>query len=237
MRMHEPTEPTLNEHGDETHPAFGMVSVSRITSTPPATLFDSEIQHGQFIRLTLNRATRKRDLARDWLHGESADLVVIDMSEAQWASLVSSINTSGVPVTIRALPGQRNLPGLVFNSRLALSAKEATSSAAKTFEEIRERVADLVEIESRKHGVKERREAVRALQRAVTNVGPNIGFAARSLTEHVENVVVKARADIEAVVASHAQHLGIESADPDRLTRALTEATVAVEGETVEEAR
>lgn len=48
-------------------------------------------------------------------------------------------------------------------------------------------------------------------QRLVTS--PNVAFAARSLNEHAENVVQRARADIEAMVLSKATQLGLDPAD------------------------
>jgi len=42
-------------------------------------------------------------------------------------------------------------------------------------------------------------------------------FAASSLAKHSENVVQKARADIEAMVISKAQQIGLDPAEMDQL--------------------
>src|SRR6476646_10686413 len=86
----------------ESHPAWGLVSAHRVSSTPGAVLFDSDIQHQHYMQITLRRASRDRGLSRDWIHEEGPTLIESNMSEAQWAAFVSSTNTSGVPCTIRA---------------------------------------------------------------------------------------------------------------------------------------
>lgn len=209
--MHQPTPPTQDEHGDDVHPAFGAITAHRITSTPGSVLFDSEIQHNHFVRVTVSPMTRSRHLNRDWLHPRLTPLIEVDMSEAQWASFVSSMNTSAVPCTIRATESNRDVPGLGFAPRLALSAAETRSAAERAFEEIKQAMATLEGLDP-KAGAKARREAMRNLHYAIENAPGKVAFAAKSLTEHTENVVQKARADVEAMVVNHAQQLGIDPA-------------------------
>lgn len=42
-------EPTLDERGDEQHPAWIMVGASRVSSTRGAVLFDSDILHQHYV--------------------------------------------------------------------------------------------------------------------------------------------------------------------------------------------
>jgi hypothetical protein len=209
--MHEPTPVTQNEYGDDTHPAFGSIKASRVTSNG-TTLFDSEIQHSEFIRVTLAPMTRKRDLNRDWLHTTNPTLVEVDMSLAQWGAFVSSMGTSGVPCTIRALPGDYDLPGLDIDQRLAISANETKEAARKAFHQIKTAMDDLEALPS-SAGVKARRAAMSRLHAAIQNAPANVEFASKSLTEHTENVVQKARADIEAMIERHAEQIGLDAPD------------------------
>ena len=211
--MHEPQEPTTDKLGGEEHPAFGSISAHRIRTNPPSTLFDSEIQHGQIIRVTVGRMTRGRDLKRDWLHSNSrAQLIEVDMSEAQWASFVSSMNTSAVPCTIRTTETNHDVPGLHHRPRLGLSVDETHSAAEEAFGRIKEAM-DALEALGSGAGIKARREAMRSLRAAIDNAPKNVKFASESLVEHSENVVAKARADIEAMVVTKAHQLGITTGD------------------------
>jgi hypothetical protein len=207
--MHKPQPVTTNEHGDETHPAFGSISVSRIRSTPGAVLFDSGITHSEFIRVAVSRMSRQRDLKRDWLHADSRDLIEVDMSLAQWGAFVSAFNTTGVPCTIRKTETDWNIPGLEFDSRLAVSAQEARNAAHEAFGKIREAMAAVDALDP-KAGIKDRRKALDNLRHAIQGAPASVEFAATSLTEHVEDVVAKARADVEAMVVAHAERIGLD---------------------------
>jgi len=186
----------------ETHPAFGLIGASRGSSTPGAVLFDSEIRHRNVITIRIKRACRERKLNTDWLFGRQ-ELIEVQMSEAQWASFVSSMNTGdGVPCTITRYDDELMVPGLPYTPRLAQSMDYAHQAANKAFESIKAVFQRVKE--------KPTKANLRDMEIALQNAVPNVDFAGKTLVEHVENTVVKARADIEAMVARHAETLGIE---------------------------
>jgi len=197
--------PSEDERGNETHPAFALIGASRVqNSAPGTTLFDSDIRHQHSIIVRIKRAERKRDLNHDWIHSRG-ELIEVELSEAQWASFVSSMNTGdGTPATLRWTAEDKQIPGLPFQPRLAESMREVRDAADKTFAKIADALA---EYEAHKTVAN-----LRALRAAVENAGANLQFAASSLTEHAENVVQRARADIEAFVVNKAQQLGVEPA-------------------------
>jgi hypothetical protein len=202
-------QPTLDEHGDEVHPAFGKATINRMSSTPGSVLFDSEIRHGSTVRLSFFECSRKRDLNRDWLHA-TREVLEVEMSEAQWAALVSSFgNGNGVPVTLRRTSAQRfpleSTPEIPFEPRLALSTEETVTAADRAFEKIKAAAKAVEE--------KPTKANIRTLMNHIENAPRNIEFAAQSLTEHVENVVTKAKFDIESMVTAHAETLGLSAAD------------------------
>jgi hypothetical protein len=198
-------EPTVNEDGDERHPAFGLISASRVSSSPGASLFDSEIQHQHYVTVRISTCVRKRDLNRDWLFGDRAPFVEVAMSEAQWAQFVSSMNAGqGTACTIQRRE-DGDVPGVPYAPRLEKSMDEVHGAADKALEQIRAAFA----------AYQERKTVgnLRSLESAIRNAPSNMRFAAKSLTEHAENVVQKARADIEAMVVNKAQQLGVEAGD------------------------
>ena len=205
---HKPAPPVTDARGNEHHPAFGMLSVNRVTSSHGISLFQSDLKHRATIRIVLESADRHRDLSHDYVHGRK-HLVELEMSLAQWASFVSSMNTSGVPVTIRSLPGQMNLPGIPHDPRLAQSMAEVKAATRKTYDRVKA-ATDALESLPANAGVRARREAVRALRLAVDGVEPNLTFAASSMEKYADDVVQKARADVEAMVGAEVERLGLE---------------------------
>lgn len=217
--MHRDTaKPTLNERGDETHPAWGLIGASRVSSGPPGTaLFDSDILHGHFVIVRLRRAVRKRDLGHDRKHGDE-QIVEIAMSEAQWASFVSTMNVGeGVPCTIDRV-GRELMPGVEHEPRLALSMDEVRRAGEKAMQEIQEALAAYRE--------KKTNANLKTLEARINNAAPNMTYAATTLSEHAENVVQRARADVEAMVIQKAKQLGLdpgELADTHLLEKAETD--------------
>lgn len=199
--------PTLDEYGAETHPAFGMIQVNRRSSHPGAVLFDSDIRHGHTVVVSVHTATRQRDLSRDWIHPRK-ELVEVEMSEAQWASFVSSMGTQGVPATLRVTEGEYMLPGLSYDPRLAHSMDEVKGAAEATFGQIEQAMAAYDALDS-KATAKEKRLAIDKVRASVRNARSNVAYTARSLTEHAENVVQRSRADIEAMAVQAADRLGL----------------------------
>lgn len=205
----ETAAPTINERGDEAHPAFGRIAAARLSSTPGQVLFDSDITHQHTVRITVQGAVRRRDLHHDWIHESGPAIVEVELSEAQWASFVSSMNTSGVSCTIRQTLADHQIPGLAYDPRLAHSMTEVKTAATATFAKIAAALADYEAAVEAKAGAKVLREKLRVLHFAIEHTEGNLAFAARSLSEHAENVVQKARADIEAMVGAEAQRLGL----------------------------
>lgn len=97
------------------------------------------------------------------------------------------------------------MAGLNYEPRLAETMDEVGNAATKALEEIQSAFA----------AYKENRTAAnrRNLEATIRNAAPNMTYAAKSLSEHAENVVQRARADIEAVVVAKAEQLGIDPAE------------------------
>lgn len=209
----ETVEPTLDQYGGEVHPAFGQIQASRVSNSPPGSVvFQSDIKHQHTVRITISRASRKRDLNHDWVHG-GQELMEVELSEAQWASFVSSMNTSGVPCTLRRTPDEVYVPGLPYDPRLAHSMNEVRNAADKTFGKIKTKLAEYEQAVADKAGAKVLREKLRDLHYTVENTEPNLTFAASSLNKHAEDVVQRARADIEAMVFAEAGRLGLTAGE------------------------
>lgn len=189
----------------ETHPAFGMAQVNRVTCGPTGLpLFDSELLHHQFVMLRITRAKRYRELNRDWIHGENHTLMEVRMSMAQWGALVSSFGSSGVPVTLSVIGGEP-VEEIEHKPRMAESLREIDAAAERFAGGIAEAAQAVQEAFDRKAGRRELAALLRSLQIRLANGKPNVRYVAEAFSEHVENTVTKARADIEAMAQSAAQ--------------------------------
>lgn len=216
--MRDVVEPTVDEYGYELHPAWGMISVfrSQVMGGPSdgAVLFDSDIPHHHVVTVRLHEARRKRELNRDHKM-EGRVISEVTFTEAQWASFIASTNSSGVPCTIdwREATGGP-VPRMPYAPRLQQSMEEVRGAAEHSMEMIRAAFEKVQE--------KPNKGNIRHLEAMIDNAPANMEFAAKSLSEHAENVVQRARADIEAFVVDKANQLGL---DPGELAGGLPELT------------
>lgn len=193
---------------EETHPAFGKIGAYRVSHGPPGTpVFQSDIMHQWTVRIQIQGAVRIRDLNHDWVHERGPRLIEVELSEAQWASFVSAVNTSGVPCTILAIDG-KDVEKVPYDPRLEHSLRETREAANRAFEEIVEALRVFEETPATPAAAK--REALATLRAKIRNAQPNVEYAGKTLNEHAENVVERARFDVETMILRHAQQLGLE---------------------------
>jgi hypothetical protein len=199
------TEPTINEYGAETHPSWIVVGAYQGSVSPPgAALFDSDIRHQHVVTVRISTANRKRHLNTDWIHS-GKQIMEFTFSQAQWAAFVSSMNSGdGVPATLDWHDGEE-IPRAPHDPRLAHSVAEVREAATKAQEEVRQAL-DAYKAHKTVGNL-------RHLEAMIDNLPSNLAFAADSLTEHTENVVTKAKADIEAFVTSKAEQLGVAASE------------------------
>lgn len=192
------TDPTTDERGREHHPSFAVAHLSRIHAQPPQGLFDSSIRHAEFVRLGISRATRERKLHRDWIYRTGPDLVEVDMSLTQWGSLISSFGQgSGVPVTLSTLNGEL-VERAEHASRLAITAQEVATKTTQAVQDVQLAVDAVLAAFEERAGRRDMQRVLSTLRHTVGNLPSNMKFSADALTEHAEDVVAKAAADIEA---------------------------------------
>ena len=191
----------------ETHPSFGLASVSRGQVGGDGTsLFQSDIRHREIVTLRLKQAQRRHDLHRDWVT-ETEPIVEVSMSLAQWYGLVTSFGGQGTPVTVTYVRDVGQIERLDHTSRAAETIAGARAAADTAFADIKEAFAAVEAAFDSKAGRKETAQLLNTLRARIGNAPGNIAFAAESVTRHIERTVQHAKADVEAFAAAAvAQH-------------------------------
>lgn len=95
------------------HPAMGKVRVSRWSGNTKDRLFMSNVENHAGIAIEIDAAVLVRDGASEWVHGGKR-IITIELSPAQWADLLTNMNSEGTPCTIRWDKSQKepNIPKL-----------------------------------------------------------------------------------------------------------------------------
>jgi hypothetical protein len=213
----------------ESHPAFGMVALSRVTGSP-GKMFGSHLnRHAGFIELTVKRAVRDHDLHQDWHFGKDS-LLQLRLTHTQFAELITTMNMGdGVPCTLAYLPGEEvpDIPDDLETEQEKVTAgfeDETQKFGAK----VRKRFTE-VEIILNKPGTitKKDREVIRnAMAMVIQDVEANMPFVLRQFVESTEKVAQQAKAEVEGFLSSISHKIGMEglkerllggSQDPSKL--------------------
>ena len=192
------------------HESYGMVSVHR-THGGMSNLFGSSIQHGNTIRLAINLAEVHRKYNTDFYYPRD-QIIEIELSPVQFSELITNMNTTGVPCTIKKLQGKRmsECPSVnkkqEFENELVDDMKMISNRMAK----LTKRTEEI--LNSKKAPTKaEKQEILREIDKLHQEVASNLPFAYECFNEQMEKTVGEMKGEIDAFVTHQITSLGIEA--------------------------
>ena len=211
------------------HESYGMVGFSRIQGHSGRLFGSSLPDQGTFIRLKVTRATRRHHLSRDWYHGDTRTMLELDLSAAQFAELLTSMNIgSGVPCTLRFADGRsmENCPEEKLEAQQVRDDfKVKLSQVARNMEESKKRIDEILAKKSTTQA--DRKEIEQLLGLVIQDVRSNIPFWLNQFHEATGKIVVGAKAEIDAFMQHAVMSAGYkalaEAADPITVPAMLTE--------------
>lgn len=189
-----------------THPAFAQIGASRVSGG--AYLYGSDFLHQHYVTISIRASELHRNLSRDWHFGRN-EYIEVALSEAQWATFVSSMNVgSGVPCTLQS-KDLKTVPGLPKPAKIADQFK---AEMVKTMADIQ---ADLKALRADVGGLGLGKKKAEDLEKRLAQIHDRLigstGFVSNQFEEHVENVVESAKVEVNAYVVSQVMRAGLES--------------------------
>lgn len=208
----EPTRMRSREDGEEyryTHPSYGMISVSRCGATDKQ-LFGQDTPVQNYMSLTIESADVEQHLGKNWYFGQKT-VVEVEMSQVQYAEMISSPNTAGVPCTIR----RSQEHGLIEYKPIQEKTTFVKSKIDRQVDTLRKAsvtlskdVKDILEGKMLKAD-KERLQELVDTFKGILNSG--IPYYVESLEEHIDRKVVEAKADIQASILHEVTKAGFKA--------------------------
>jgi enamine deaminase RidA (YjgF/YER057c/UK114 family) len=188
----------------ETHPAYGQIRVGRVSGA--AHLYGSDFTHQHYITVEISRSEVKRNLSTDWLHSGD-EIIAIDMSEAQWATFVSSPGVGeGVPCTIRHIE-RTYLPRLpkpkTRTEQFAAELRAKTNNAISNLDELVEAIGNT------SLSMKVKRELVDLVSGAAGQIRAGQEFVAKMFDEHMEKTIERAKVEVNAYTQNLLNRLAV----------------------------
>jgi hypothetical protein len=189
-----------------THPAYAQIRASRVSGS--TSLYDSDFRHQHYMTITISRSELHRGLNRD-MHFSNEDLIEIALSEAQWATFVSSPNVGmGVPCTLERLDG-KPIPGLPDpQSRVDQFSEEVRVDLEQTIGLMDKALKELQGVGLSKTKYNLVAEAINSARR---NLNSNLPFVADQFSEHMENVFEAAKQEIHGYMTNVIQRAGMSA--------------------------
>lgn len=182
-----------------THPAFAQIVAAR-TSGGHQTLYGSDFVHNDFICIRICASELRRSLNRDWSFGRR-DIIEVRLSEAQWATFVSSPNIgSGVPCTLSVRDGQYVPTIPAPTPRSDQFTKEMKASLG----EVITKLDDLI-------GGAKTAAQKKEMQLLRQQIVSNLPFVADQFGRHVETTMEHAKAEIHGYMVGMIQRAGLEA--------------------------
>ena len=209
-------EPTVKESGGDrvkyTHPAYAQIVVTRGMGGG-AVLYDSEFEHNHTVNISIQTSDLERGLSQDWHYGHKP-LIEFQMSEAQWATFVSSFGVgSGTCCTLRYVaPGGMGhvprLPEIRLEKDLHnAEGKKKVDSVLKRLDALEERVRAGTKGLSKKA----QDELLHDIYKARQDIGVNLDFVMSSFKEHMEETVEAAKSEVYGFINHHVQRAGLQA--------------------------
>lgn len=207
--IREHTRKTCGLDESETHESYGTVQISRCTGQ--AELFDVSSPQQHFMTLRINEADLNRSLSSDKVHSRR-QLIEIYMSETQFARMVSSVGTSGVPCTIHRVTGDdKNWrdppPSNDKGAKLREDLEIHTEYVSNLLKEMDKKLTELAN--SKRVGKAQIKEVQNLMYQARMTVDENLPFILTQATEQLEGAIDEARANIDAYQQHQAMNLGL----------------------------
>lgn len=203
----EPIETASPHRHDETiisHPAFASIRATRMTGGTH--LFGSDFAHNGFIRITIAKAENHRSLSRDW-HYDREELVSVDLSAAQWAHFVSTMNAESTQATLVRHNGQGVAPiqpmKMKTVDRFKKEAKETTKDALDKLNELEKMIVEM--------GLPQKKtEALlRKIGSSRQELNANLPFVLSQFGEHMEEITQKAKIEITSYGENYLRRTGL----------------------------
>ena len=213
MKIRPTVTPCVSSIADarETHPAYAMIGASRVSANPGNFLAGSDFRHGHYVIIRISEGEIVRDGALDHAFGDTRRYIEVALSEAQWATFVSTLNMGcGTPCTLQWRDG------------VAIPEIDRSDDAKRT-DRFKDELADrlglvetaltTLEQQIKKSPLSEvkRKELISTLTTARNNLTPNLGWVAKIFGEHVEETIEKAKIEVTAYMSSVLARAGLKS--------------------------
>jgi len=200
-----------NETNKFKHPSYGMISASKCSCSFDKNFYGSETKHSNFVTLEIHTSDVTRGLNQDWYYADDK-IIQVALTPLQWAELLTTMNTSGVPCTLEWIKDEGKIetpPELT--DKIDLHKLEFEKYTRETLDKINNALNSLEVGISEGKGNRFLKEQLEDLKTQTKNLKPNLNFAVTQFDKHIDKVVTESKQKIESIIEHKIITLGKEA--------------------------
>jgi ElaB/YqjD/DUF883 family membrane-anchored ribosome-binding protein len=198
----------------KTHPSFALVKFAR-QHGGARKLFGSQIRPSTTIVLEIRPGAVRHDLGQDWYSGEAMPIIEVELSPAQFAELLTTMNVGqGVPGTIRYFQGKRVEDVPEDHAAETQNIRKAFEEKLENLIEDLQNEAARVESLLKKKSVlsKADKETINwSIGKVIQEVQANMPFMLKSFNESAQQIVTQVKAEVDAFATHAITQVGLET--------------------------
>ena len=195
------------------HPSFANLYIGRSQCSGRKALFGSSIKHYDVITMRISPAFVDRDLNMDRYFSETKPYIEIEMSQAQFAQAITSLNMgAGVPVTLRRL-NDEYIESCPFVDKREQFSDEFRKDMTKLSQKISEITNDVEElIENKRTFTKADKERIlSAFQSVKRQLASDYPYMYSMFNEQMDKTVTEAKAEIEGHIQARMEAMAFKA--------------------------
>lgn len=201
-----------NETTKETHPSYGMISLTRASGT--GRLFGSPLsQHFGTIRIRVSNGSREHNYGEDRYHDEK-QIVTVELSASQFAEAITCMGAMpGVPCTVRWIRGIGSIENVpeTEHSEMHRAKESFRSNVTNIVGEVRKRGKEIAEILVKdKLSKDDKNKIAKLVDFVVQEVDQNAPFFVEQFQEATDKVAQKAKAEVVAMFEHAIRQAGLK---------------------------
>lgn len=202
----------------EKHPAYGMVSISRVQSNGTI-LFGSKIKHNDYIKLEITKAEKEKDIYSEHYFPKKT-IISVNLSAAQFANMLIQSNTTGVPCTINYIQDEGSIDSLKELKPLKTEMEKDTWEALEKLKERSLKLTDILRHDFKGKVKIAQKEEVKDLSIQISNsINSNLDFLYSRHVNKLEKVGSEIIAEAEARISSLVHETGIQELKKQNLIK------------------
>ena len=202
----------MNGVNEQCHESYGVLGISRVSSSKGVNLFGSSVRPHNTIVLKISTAKRRRDFQKDWITDDKT-MVEVEMSPSQFAEAITTLNIGcGTPVTIRYVTGdaknhRSECPDENFRK---IAQSELTAEMAELGQKMENLSKNTKELLKGSGVLKkaDREQILRDIQQLEQEVRSNIPYVHTCFNSAVSKTMTEAKSELDATVNHIKMSLG-----------------------------